>query len=112
MISLVSFTSSLIFGARRNARVRCIGLGLALVLAVMSAGCSDNKPTVSRESGKMIHDYCDKSDAAARAVVEQLEAAGVLDPGTLPRSGAQRMIRPSAKGDVYLRWNLATYDAP
>ncbi len=112
MIGLVSFTSSLIFGARRNARVMCIGLGLALVLAVMSAGCSDDKPTVSRESGKMIHDYCDKSDAAARAAVEQLEAAGVLDPGTLPRSGAQRMIRPSAKDDVYLRWNLATYDAP
>jgi len=83
-----------------------------LLLGLMIAGCSNDKPAVSREGDKKVHDYCSKSDIAARAVVKQLQAAGVLDPGALPRSGAQRMIRPSAKGDVYLRWNLATYDAP
>jgi len=85
---------------------------LLALLLMGAAGCSNDKPAVSREGDKKVHDYCDKSDAAARAVVKQLEAAGVLDPGALPRSEAQRMIRPSAKSDVYLRWNLATYDAP
>ena len=94
------------------ARVMCMALVALLLLGFMSAGCSNDKPAVSREGGKKVHDYCDKSDAAARAVVKQLEAAGVLDPGALPRSEAQRMIRPSAKSDVYLRWDLVTYDAP
>jgi polysaccharide deacetylase 2 family uncharacterized protein YibQ len=112
MIGLINSTTSLIPAARRNARFLCMGLVLAVMLAVMTAGCSNDKPTVSRESGKMIHDYCDKSDAAAGAVVRQLEAAGVLDPGARPRSAPQRIVRPSTRGDVYLRWNLATYDAP
>ena len=92
------------------ARALCVALVALFLLG--AAGCSNDKPAVVREGDKKIHDYCDKSDAAARAVVKQLEAAGVLSPGALPRSGAQTMIRPSAKGDVYLRWNLATYDAP
>ena len=93
-------------------RALCMALIALLLLGLTIAGCSNDKPAVSREGDKKVHDYCNKSDAAARAVVQQLQAAGVLDSGALPRSAAQRMIRPSAKGDVYLRWNLVTYDAP
>ncbi len=96
---------------RSVAEVRA-ALTLALVLAVMAAGCSNGKPAVSHESGKTIHDYCDRSDAAARAIVKQLEASGVLEPGARPRPGVQRNIRPSSKADLYVRWNVATYDAP
>ena len=94
------------------ARMLCVGLVMLLVLAAITAGCSNDKPTVSRESGKTIYDYCEKSDAAAKAVVKQLEVAGVLNPGAPPRAEAQRIIRRSTMGDAYLRWNLTTYHAP
>ena len=93
-------------------RTFCMWLVLLLILAAMTAGCSNDKPSVSHESGKTIYDYCSKSDAAARAVVKQLEVAGVLTPGAPPRGAAQPIIRRSTNGDVYLRWNLTTYDAP
>lgn len=94
------------------ARMLCVGLVMLLMLAAITAGCSNDKPTVSRESGKMIYDYCEKSDAASKAVVKQLEVAGVLNPSAPPRAEAQRIIRRSTMGDAYLRWNLTTYDAP
>lgn len=118
MITVMNCTdlSMLVPPRSGSSRRRVAGRALCVVLLALvllgAAGCSNDKPAVSREGDKKIHDYCDKSDAVARAVVRQLEAAGVLNPGALPRSGAQRMIRPSARGDVYLRWNLATYDAP
>lgn len=87
-------------------------LVVTAVLTVVAAGCGSDKPAVSHEGGKTIHDYCDKSDAVAKAVVKELETAGVVDPGIQPRPGVQRNIRPSGKGDVYMRWTVATYDAP
>lgn len=79
-------------------------------LALLASGCGKEVKIV-REGDRIVHDYSDKSEKVSSQLTESLLQYGVIDKAAVADGKDEKVLRPSFKEDVYLRWTMTLYEA-